>query len=145
MTTTLTHWEPFAEIADLRGRFDRMLNEIGGAKQQDWMPAIDMVRDGDSLVLRADVPGIKPEDVKIEVENDRLTISGQHEEETTHEDKDYVRRERRFGAFTRSTTLPQGVDATEIVATTHDGVLEVTIPLPKEAKTDKVEIKASAA
>lgn len=142
--TTLTRWEPFAELADLRGRFDRMLSEMGGGNQE-WIPAIDVVREGDNLVVRADIPGYKPEDVKIEVENELLTLSGQREEKKEEKDKDYVRRERRYGSFSRSTMLPPGVDAKKIVANTHDGVLEVKIPLPKEAKTDKVEIKPTAA
>ena len=86
-------------------------------------------------MVRADIPGIKPEEVKIEVEDDILTVSGQHEERKEEKDEnDYLRRERRYGSFVRSLALPAGVEAKKIKAKTHDGVVEVTIPLPKEEK-----------
>jgi len=145
MPGTLTRWDPFAELADLRSRFDRMFGEIAGGPEHAWAPAIDVVRDNGNLVLHADIPGIKPEEVKIEIEDDVLTVSGEHEERKEEKDKDYVRRERRFGSFSRSMAIPAGVDAKKIKAKTHDGVLEVTIPLPKEAKKDTVKITPSAA
>jgi HSP20 family protein len=89
--------------------------------------------------------GIKPEEVKIEVEDDILTISGEHKESTEKKDKNYVRRERRYGSFSRSLALPPGVDAKKIVATPHDGVVEVTIPLPTEPKKETIAIKPTAA
>ena len=116
-----------------------------GGHERAWTPAIDVVREDDHLVLRADLPGIKPEEVKLEVEDDILTVSGEHRESTEEKEKNYVRRERRYGSFSRSMTLPQGVDAKEIKATTHDGVVEVTIPLPKEAKKEPVRITPTAA
>lgn len=143
MAKTITRWDPFAELADLRTRFDHMLGELGGANQA-WTPAIDVERHNGDLVLRADIPGIKPEDVKIEVEDDVLTVSGEHEEHKEDKDKDFVRRERRFGSFYRSMALPAGVDAKKIKAKTKDGVLEVTIPLPKAAKKETVEITPTA-
>jgi HSP20 family protein len=110
------------------------------AGPRTWTPAIDVVRENGNLVVRADIPGIKPEEVKIEVEDDILTVSGEHEERKEEKDKQYVRRERRYGSFIRSMALPPGVDAEQIRATTHDGVVEVTIPLPREAKSEPVRI-----
>jgi HSP20 family protein len=95
--------------------------------------------------VRADVPGIKPEEVKIEVEDDILTVSGEHEEHKEAKDKHFVRRERRYGSFSRSMALPPGVEAKSIKAKTHDGVVEVTIPLPKEAKKETVTITPTGA
>lgn len=145
MASTLTRWDPFADFADLRGRFDRLLDELGPARERDWMPAIDMVREDDQLVVRADVPGMKPEEIKIEAHEGVLTISGEHEETKETEDKQYVRRERRFGSFSRSMALPKGVDAKKIKANAHEGVLEVTIPLPKETVEDPVTITPTVA
>ena len=108
------------------------------------MPAIDVVREEGNLIVRADCPGIKPEEVKIEVEDDILTISGQHEEHTEEQHKNYVRHERRCGSFSRSMALPTGVDAKKIGAETHDGVLEVTIPLPAQAKKETITITPTA-
>ena len=144
MPGTLTRWEPFAELAELRSRFDRFFDDWLDGHERAWTPAIDVVREDDHLVLRADFPGIKPEEVSIEVEDDILKVSGEHRESTEEKDKHYVRRERRYGSFSRSMALPVGVDAKKIKAKTHDGVVEVTIPLPKEAKKEPVRINPTA-
>jgi HSP20 family protein len=145
MPGALTRWEPFTELGELRSRFDRMFEELVDSRRREWMPAIDVVRDNGNLVVRADVPGIKPEEVKIEVEDDILTVSGTHEERREEKDKHFLRRERRYGSFSRSMALPPGVEAKKIKAKTHDGIVEVTIPLPKEAKKEAVTITPTAA
>ena len=144
MAGTLTRWDPFAELGELRTRFDRMFDEWLDGRERAWTPAIDVVRENGHLVVRADIPGMKPEEVKIEVEDDILTVSGEHEERKEEKDKHYVRRERRYGSFSRSMALPAGVDAKKIKAKTHDGVVEVTIPLPKEATKETVTITPTA-
>jgi HSP20 family protein len=140
----MTRWDPFADLGELRSRFDRMIDELDG-RDRAWTPAIDVVRDDGNVIVRADVPGYKPEEVKIEVADDNLRISGQHEESREERNKDYMRRERRFGSFSRSLPLPPGVDAKQIKATTRDGVVELTIPLPEEAKQEPVTITPKAA
>jgi HSP20 family protein len=121
-----------------------MFDEFADGRERAWTPAIDVVRENGNLVVRADIPGIKPEEVKIEVEDDILTVSGEHEEHKEEKDKNYVRRERRYGSFSRSMTLPAGVEAKNIKAKTHDGVVEVTIPLPEEAKKETITITPTA-
>src|SRR6516162_1976706 len=101
MPGTLTRWDPFTELGELRTRFDRLFDEWLDGRERAWTPAIDVVREDGHLVVRADLPGIKPEEVKIEVEDDILTVSGEHRESEEKKDKDYVRRERRFGSFYR--------------------------------------------
>jgi HSP20 family protein len=145
MPRALTRWEPFAELGELRSRFDRMFDELVEGRERAWIPAIDVVRDNDNIIVRADVPGIKPEEVKIEIADDILTVSGQHEERKEEKDKHFLRRERRYGSFSRSLALPAGVEAKKIKAKTRDGVVEVTIPLPKEAEKQTVRITPSAA
>ena len=142
MARTITRWDPFAELADMRSRFDRLLGDLGDGGRE-WMPAVDMVRDNGHLIVRADVPGIKPEEIEIKAEAGVLTISGKHEETAETKDEQFVRRERRYGAFSRTMALPEGVDPKKIKATTHDGLLEVTIPLPKTAAQEPVTIKAT--
>ena len=144
MAGGMTRWDPFGDLGELRGRFDRMFDELDG-RRGSWTPAIDVEREDGQVVVRADVPGFKPEEVKIEVSDDVLTISGEHQESEEQKDKNYVRRERRYGSFARSVTLPPGVDAKQIKATTHDGVVELTIPLPTEEKQEKVTITPTAA
>ncbi len=145
MPGVVSRWEPFAELGELRTRLDRMFGELADSRERAWTPAIDVVRDNGNIVVRADLPGIKPEEVKIEVEDDILTVSGEHEERKEEKDKDYLRRERRYGSFSRSVALPAGVETKKIKAKTHDGVVEVTIPLPKEAEKKKIEITPAAA
>ena len=144
MPGLLTRWDPFAELSELRGRFDRMFDDVMEGHPRAWTPAMDVVRENGSLVLRADIPGIKPEEVKIEVDNEILTLSGEHEERKEEKDKHYVRRERRYGSFRRSMKLPAGVDPNKIEAKTHDGIVEVTVPLPEEAKKEPVRITPTA-
>jgi HSP20 family protein len=140
MTGALTRWEPFAELGELRARLDRMFGMA-----DDRMPAIDIVRDDGKLVVRADTPGMKPDEVKIEIEDGILTLSGEHEENKNEKEGDYVRRERSCGAFSRSLALPAGVDAGQVNAETKDGVVEVTIPVPEEGSKEKVTITPTAA
>ena len=139
--TTMSRFDPFAELADMRSRFERLLGDLGDGHEHAWTPAVDMLRDDGHLVVRAEVPGIKPDEIEIQVDNGVLTISGQHEEAKEEKDKHYVRRERRYGSFSRSMALPDGVDPKRIKASTHDGVLELTVPLPKESVQEPVTIK----
>jgi len=140
MSSTLTRWDPFVDLAEMRSRVDRLLEDFGAGRARVWTPAVDVVREDGQLVLHADVPGFKPEEIKIEVRDGYLFISGEREETKEEKDKEFVRRERHYGSFSRGVQLPDGVDAKEIKARTHDGVLEVTIPLPKEASKQTVTI-----
>jgi len=144
MPSTLTRWDPLGELTELRSRFDRAFEDLTDGRERAWTLAIDAERDNGNLVIHAELPGIKPEDVKIEVQDDILTVSGKHEQDAEQKHKHYVRRERRYGSFSRSMALPAGVDAKKIKAKTHDGVVEVTIPLPKEAKPETVTITPTA-
>jgi HSP20 family protein len=141
----VTRWEPFAELGELRSRFDRIFERLIDGREHAWTPAIDVERDNGNIIVRADVPGVKPEGVKIEVDDDILTVSGEHEERKEQKDKQFLRRERRYGSFSRSMALPAGVDASKIKAKTRDGVVEVTIPLPKEPRRQTVKITPTAA
>jgi HSP20 family protein len=146
MAGPLTRWDPFAEITELRSQFDRVFDELGGHPQGTWRPAIDVMRQDDPLVVRADLPGLTPDEVKIEVEDGILTVSGEHQEDRRDNDGGrYVRRERCFGAFSRSIALPSGVDTQTIKAQTRDGVVEVTVPLHSGATTQTVEITPAPA
>jgi HSP20 family protein len=117
-----------------------MFREMGDG-EGGWMPSVDVIRKDGNVILRADIPGIKPDDVKVTVEDDVLTVSGEHSEESEDEKGDYMRRERRYGSFSRSMSLPAGVKADDIESTTEDGVLEVTIPLPQPEQKEAVEIE----
>ena len=145
MATAMTRWHPFAEIDDLHKRIEKMFEEFGNGKSREHSLAIDLVERDDHYVLRADVPGMKLEEVKIEVDDDVLTVSAEHEESTEETKDNYVRRERHYGAFSRSMTLPKGISADDIDATCKDGVLEVSIPKPKDEEHRPVTITPKAA
>lgn len=142
---TLTRWQPFAELDDLRARFDRMLGDFTDGERGGWTPAIDVVEHEDKIAVHANVPGIKPEEIKVDVSDDVLTISGEHTEETEEKGKRYVRRERRYGSFSRAIALPENAKRDEIDATCHDGVLEVTVPLAQAPKHETRTITPKAA
>jgi HSP20 family protein len=126
-------YDPLSEMNRLFGEMFGGFGRRAGTAQQGtpvaaWAPSIDVLqRDGD-LVIRAELPGAKPEDVDITVQNGLLTISGRIEEEREEERRGYLVRERRYGTFRRSLQLPQDVDESDINARFQDGVLEVTIP-----------------
>ena len=123
-------------VSEMNRMFDEMLGgglarRQGGQQQRaevtEWAPAIDVVaKDGD-LVLRAELPGVKSEDVDITLNENVLTVSGERKAEQEEERGGYYVRERRYGSFSRSLTLPQGVDESKIHARYEDGVLEVTV------------------
>lgn len=141
MATEIAEWRPLTE---LRHRVDQMFRDIGATDGiGNWAPSMDVLRRDDAMVIRADIPGIKADEVEIAVEDGVLTVSGEHEEKHDEKTEQFVRRERRYGSFMRSITLPRGVNPEDIKATTGDGVLEVTVPLPKEAAKQVVEIKAT--
>ncbi|MGE5408799.1 MAG: Hsp20/alpha crystallin family protein [Syntrophothermus sp.] len=141
MAGEMVEWRPLSE---LRHRVDQMIRDLSEGGEEGWAPSIDVIRREDAIVIRADIPGIKPEDVKVTIEDDVLTVAGEHEESSEEERDRYVRRERRYGSFSRSMPLPRGVKAEDVEATTEHGVLEVTVPLPSEEKPQTVEIKPKA-
>ena len=142
MRTLLSPWRSFGDLEDLRAELDRMFE--GGGEPRAWRMAVDVVEADDKIVVRADVPGIKPEEVKIEVDDRVLTITADHEESTEEKGERFTRRERRRGSFRRSMPLPEGVKPEDVVATTKDGVLEVTIPVPELEPPKRVEITPKA-
>jgi HSP20 family protein len=144
----LVRWEPVREITSIQSEMNRLFNTFfdtptagNGSAARRWIPAMDLVETDDHFVLKADLPGLKEEDVNIEVEENVLTVSGERKAE--HEDKreGYVRVERSYGSFRRSLTLPKGVDAEAVTANFENGVLEVRIPKPEERKPRRVAIQ----
>jgi len=99
-----------------------------------WMPPIETFRRGDRLVVRADLPGLRKEDVSVEIDDGVLTISGERSEEDVDDREGYYHSERSYGQFQRSLALPEGITGESCDATFKDGVLEVTIPVPKVAE-----------
>ena len=122
---------------DMQSEMNRMLDDMVGtmfrrpqrqlAGVTEWAPAVDVVTKNGDLVVRAELPGVKQEDVDITLQNNVLTISGERKAEQEEERGGYYVRERRYGSFSRSFTLPEGVDESKVRARYENGVLEVTV------------------
>ena len=141
----ITPWRPFRGLEEWERRFEDMLGrpmwrlpveEIG------WMPAVDVLEKDDKFVVKAELPGMKEEDISVSVVGDTLTIKGEKKTETEVKEEDYYRCERAYGSFYRSIPLPSTVDAGKIEASYQDGVLEVTLPKAAEVKPKKIAVSA---
>jgi HSP20 family protein len=142
---TLVRWEPFREIATLQDEMSRLMNSVVGATNGEtttraWVPAVDVWETEDELVYAFDLPGIPEDKISVEFEDGALVVSGEREraQEASHEN--YYRFERRFGSFTRTVGLPQGVNEDWVSADYHDGVLEVHVKKPEQPKPRRIEI-----
>jgi HSP20 family protein len=145
----LIRWEPVRELHTMQNEMNRLFNTFfdsptpgngGNGAARRWIPAMDVVETDDHFVLRADLPGMSEQDVNIELEDSVLTISGERKAEHEQRNEGYYRVERASGAFSRSLTLPEGVNAEGIQASFESGVLEVRIPKPEQHKPRKVQI-----
>jgi HSP20 family protein len=146
----LVRWEPMRELNALQGEMNRLFNSFfdegnGSSAGRRWAPAVDLLERDDSLVLKADLPGLTEDDVQIEVRDNVLTIAGERKAEHEEKQNGYYRVERSFGRFSRSLQLPDGVDADRIAAVFDKGVLEVTVPKPEQRKPRRIEIGGAGA
>lgn len=149
----LVRWEPVRELNSLQQEMNRLFSTFfdtpttanGGSYARRWIPAMDLVESGDEYVLTADLPGLSQEDINIEFEDNVLTVSGERKSENSERKEGYFRLERASGAFSRSLTLPEGVDADAVKATFDKGVLEIRIPKPEQRKPKKVAIQVGDA
>jgi HSP20 family protein len=125
--------------------FNRLFNSLWDqpAAAQRWLPAMDLVETEDHYLLKADLPGMRQDDVAIEFNDGTLTISGERNAEYERKEKGFFRLERSFGKFSRSLTLPDGIDPDRIEASFHDGVLEVTIPKPEQRKPRRIAVSGN--
>ena len=150
--TALTRWNPFRDIHNFQDEFNSMLNVFNNLgygidrnQPVSWIPPVDIEESGDKLYLRAELPGMKPEDIDISFENGVLSLRGERRFENESGQKNYHRVERSYGSFVRSFTLPASVDADKVIARYHDGVLELEMPKRDEAKARKISINGAGA
>lgn len=149
-TRMLTRWEPFRDLATLRDRIERLFDDSFGRlgselgsealEARTWAPAVDIVETENDIVLNADVPGVDPKDVDIQVENGMLTLKGERRFQSDVKEDNYRRVERVFGTFVRSFALPQTVDPDKVEANYRNGVLEVKLPKRAEAKPKQIKV-----
>lgn len=145
----LMQWEPLSESGTLQTEMNRFFNTFfaeppGNGGSRRWLPAMDLVETEDDFLLRADLPGMSEDDVTIELQGTVLTLSGERKPEHDGDDTGYYRLERGWGRFTRSLTVPEGIDSTGITARFDRGVLEVHIPKPEQQKPRRIAIAAAS-
>jgi HSP20 family protein len=136
-------WAPAREMAVMQNELSRLMNglfEGSGRQTQSWVPTLDAWETESELVYAFDLPGIPQDAISVEVEDGNLTVGAERSRHTEVEDEHFYRVERRFGTFTRSVGLPQGVAEDSIRATYTDGVLEIRVPKPEQAKPRRIEI-----
>jgi HSP20 family protein len=124
----IIRWDPFREMTQVQNQFNRLVDQVWGGRQESWLPAVDVFDTTGAVVLKAELAGMDPDDIEIEVDDER-----------------YYRVERRFGSFQRSLALPQGVKPEEIQAGYEDGILTVSVPKAEEEKPKRIEVKAKKA
>jgi len=146
---TLVRWNPIRELAGMEiDRLERMFGNVFGDQpfgtdvRQSWMPAVDVYEDGNGeVVLKAELPAVRREDIKLSMEGQTLTLEAERHVDTEVQRDRYHRIERGYGAFRRSFTLPASVDASRIVAEYQDGLLTVRLPRREESKPRQIEVK----
>jgi len=147
----ITRFEPWSLLDAVQRDFDRLggrpaasINRASnGEVVTDWVPAVDVIEEKDRFVLRADVPGVKPEDIEVSMENGVLSVSGHRHEETTEVGDGIRRVERISGRFFRRFSLPDVALADDVSAQTKDGILEVAIPKRPEVKARRIAVEAA--
>lgn len=136
---SLVRWDPFGDLATMRHDMGRLVSDLGGwalptplrhiqTESMMLTPTIDVMRRGEDMLVRAEIPGVKPEEIDISVTENTLTLKGERREEHETRDEDYYVRESSYGTFERSLRLPEGAQVDRIHAEVHDGILEITVP-----------------
>ncbi len=143
---SLIRWEPFTGMDEMFGRFPTFFGRMprlstNGDGELDWVPPVDISETEQEYLIRASLPSVKKDDVKVTFDDGMLTLSGERRREETRKDEKYHKVESYYGSFARSFTLPDGIDAGAIRAESKDGVLVVHVPKTKveAAKTNKVQ------
>jgi len=144
------NYNPFSELEKLHSELNSLFDwSFGGGfperqfglLETGWAPAVDVYDAKDNLVVKADIPGLKKEDIDINIQNNTLVIKGEKKQEREEKEKDYVRTERFYGSFHRAITLPADVDAEKAKAEYKNGTLELILPKKEEAKPKQISVE----
>ncbi|HXX13605.1 MAG TPA: Hsp20/alpha crystallin family protein [Candidatus Eremiobacteraceae bacterium] len=146
MRASLTPFQPFRGFTSLQGQINRLFNEAFDRTSEEgnltsWAPAVDIYETEHNLVVKADLPDIKPEELDIRVENNILTIRGERKFEKKVDDNNYLRVERAYGSFSRSFSLANSVNTEAIQADYQNGVLTLNMPKREEAKPKQIKVR----
>ena len=143
----ITRWRPFRDVVSVQDEMSRLFDDIFGQRPTRvqwtdgvWNPSVDVTEDKDSVVVKAEMPGLNKDDVKISVQDSILTLKGEKKQEKEEKETDYHRIERSYGSFCRSFQLPTTVKADKIKANYKDGVLSIILPKTEEVKPKEIPI-----
>lgn len=148
--TLITRWDPFREMSTLQERMNRLFNDQFGAITHDealtgnFIPPVDVYEDENSIQVRLEVPGIDEKDIDIRLENNVLTVRGERKFEKDEKEENFHLVERRYGAFTRSFTLPTTVNSEDVQADYDKGVLKIRLPKRAEAKPKQIKVNINS-
>lgn len=146
---SITRWDPFRDMVIMRNSMDRLFDSYFGTETQgwnqqvNWSLALDVVEKEDEFVVKASLPGVKPEDVEVTFSENTLTIKGELQAEEEKEDSRFHLRERRYGSFSRSLTLPRGIQGDAIEASYDAGVLTLRLPKREEIKPKRIAVQST--
>jgi HSP20 family protein len=152
MPNNIVRFDPFEDLARLQREVNRLFedsNRSGSRGSSEmtsarlWAPAVDIYEDGNEIVFRAELAGLKQEDIDIEMTGDTLTIKGERRFEDKQQKENYVRVERAYGQFQRSFTIPVPVEHDKVSASYRDGLLEIRVPKAEATRPKKVQVRAS--
>jgi HSP20 family protein len=144
---TLVRWEPFRDIASLQNEMSRFMNgllEGSGRTNQAWVPALDVWETESEIVYALDLPGVPEDKISVELDDGALTINAERERTEEESDERFYRFERRFGTFSRTFGVPQGVTESDVSAEYRDGVLEVHVRKPEQPKPKRIQVGSGA-
>ena len=139
----VVRWDPFREMMNVQDQINRAFGSFFGERKTSWLPSIDVYDDKEEVVLKADLPGVRPEDVDVEIDENVLTVRGHRAADHETDPERFYRIERPTGSFERSIALPQGVRSDNVEAAFEDGILTVRVPKAEEAKPKRIRVTAS--
>lgn len=138
-------WHPIRDMVNLREDFDRLSGSFFGGlpemREDLWTPVVDVEETNGNIEVKAEIPGVKKDDIKVAVRNNMLEIAGERKHEEEKRDKAYHHIERSYGSFRRIIGLPADVDENKVKATYNDGLLQVTMPRPESAKRKQIDVE----
>jgi HSP20 family protein len=144
----LVKWDPFVELEDVSKHLNRIFNKFPARSEAsrellttaDWAPNVDITETDSAYLIKGEIPGVNKEDIKVNIENGMLTMSGERKQEKEEKNKKYHRIERSYGSFMRSFRLPDNVDESAVKAEFKDGMLNVTLPKSTQAKAKSTNV-----
>ncbi len=144
-------WDPFRDLFDIQDEINKIFDlsttrrrsQKGEMFEGFWSPAVDILNEKESVLVKAEIPGIDPKDLDVKVVGNTLTIKGERKKEFKEEDENYLRIERAYGKFQRAFELSEPIDSKKIEANYKNGVLEIKLPKKEEAKPKEISVKVS--